>query len=194
MKDPFAEYLCNDHCARTLLLLPAVKNGGLSADYYQPSIIYRLLRFSDASCLYLQRIPMTIRLSTWQRLLIVFICFPVAVAGFLIKLPAPLRHMDKELHTAFYFLAAALLNILFAGTKLLRHILLFIVLYFFGVAIEYGQDYSNHFFHSRIHGRFDPEDVRANLKGLVAFSILWLLYAGIAAVSRRAVVTSNTSK
>ena len=124
-------------------------------------------------------------LSSWQRVLIVVVCFAVAVFGFMVKLPAPFRHMDKELHAAFYFLAAALLTVLFAGTKLLRHIIIFAALYFFGVAIEYGQDYSNHFFHSRIHGRFDPEDVRANLKGLIAFSLVWMLYTGVLLAYRK---------
>ena len=125
-------------------------------------------------------------LSNWQRVLIVVVCFAVAVFGFMIKLPAPFRHMDKELHAAFYFLAAALLNALFAGTKLLRHLIIFATLYFFGVAIEYGQDYSNRFFHRRIHGRFDPEDVRANLNGLIAFSLLWFLYTVIVLAYRKA--------
>ena len=71
-------------------------------------------------------------LSTWQRVLIVFVCFALAVNGFMIKLPAAFRHMDKELHAAFYFLVTALLNVLFAGTKLLRHVIIFGVLYFFG--------------------------------------------------------------
>lgn len=129
---------------------------------------------------------MKIGLSAWQRVVIVFAFFAIAVVGFMIKLPAAFRHMDKELHSAFYFLAAALLNILFADYKLVRHIIIFIALYLFGMSIEYGQDYSNRFFHTRIHGRFDPEDVRANLKGLIAFSLLWVLYTGIAFAYRKA--------
>ena len=125
-------------------------------------------------------------LSTRQRVFIVFACFAIAIVGFMVKLPAVFRHMDKELHAAFYFLAAALLNILFTGTKLVRHVIIFIALYLFGMAIEYGQDYSNRFFHKRIHGRFDPEDVRANLNGLIAFSLLWFLYTGIALAYRKA--------
>ena len=125
-------------------------------------------------------------LSTRQRVFIVFACFAIAIVGFMVKLPAAFRHMDKELHAAFYFLAAALLNILFTGTKLVRHVIIFIALYLFGMAIEYGQDYSNRFFHKRIHGRFDPEDVRANLNGLIAFSLLWFLYTGIALAYRKA--------
>jgi hypothetical protein len=120
---------------------------------------------------------MKIRLSVWRKILLVFACFAIAVIGFMIKLPSGFRHIDKELHAVFYFLAAALLNILFAGRKLLWHIVIFISLYLFGAAIEWGQDYSNELFRRRIHGRFDPEDVQWNLKGLIAFSLVWLLYA-----------------
>ena len=116
------------------------------------------------------------RLSTWQKIFIVFICFSIAVVGFMVKLPSGFRHIDKELHAAFYFLAAALLNILFVGTKFSRHALIFIALYLFGMGIEYAQETSNRLLHNRIHGRFDPEDIQWNLKGLVAFSILWVLY------------------
>ena len=129
---------------------------------------------------------MKMSLSTRQRVFIVFACFAIAIVGFMVKLPAAFRHMDKELHAAFYFLAAALLNILFTGTKLVRHVIIFIALYLFGMAIEYGQDYSNRFFHRRIHGRFDPEDVRANLNGLIAFSLLWFLYTVIVLAYRKA--------
>lgn len=112
-----------------------------------------------------------------QKVLIAVVCFAAAIVGFMVKLPSGFRHIDKEMHTAFYFLAAALLNILFAHTKMVRHVLIFIGLYFFGMAIEYGQAYSNKFFRTQIHGRFDPEDLHSNLMGLLAFSLLWLLYA-----------------
>lgn len=116
-------------------------------------------------------------LTVQQKVLIAGACFAVAILGFMVKLPSGFRHIDKELHTAFYFLAAALLNVLFAHTKIVRHVVIFIALYFFGMAIEYGQAYSNKFFRSQIHGRFDPEDLHSNLIGLLAFSVLWLLYA-----------------
>lgn len=135
-----------------------------------------------------------INLTIQQKLLLVFACFVLAVIGFMVKLPSAFRHMDKELHAAFYFLAAAFLNVLFAGTKIVRHAVLFIALYLFGVAIEYAQEYSNKFYHKRIHGRFDPEDIRWNLKGLIAFSMLWLLYAAFTWVYRRATVNSNEYK
>jgi hypothetical protein len=43
------------------------------------------------------------------------------------------------------------------------------------MTIEFAQAYSNKFFRKRIHGRFDPEDVQWNLKGLIAFSMVWIL-------------------
>jgi hypothetical protein len=118
---------------------------------------------------------MKIGLSPGQKVFIVVVCFAVAIIGFMVKLPSVFRHMDKELHAAFYFLAAALLNVLFAGTKLVRHVIIFVALYLFSMAIEYAQEYSNKLFHKRIHGRFDPEDLKWNLKGLIAFSVLWLI-------------------
>lgn len=118
---------------------------------------------------------MRIRFKAWQKVLIVLICFAVAVIGFMIKLPSGFRHIDKQLHAAFYFGAAAFLNVLFASTKLIRHAVIFVALYLFGMVIEYAQQYSNNFFRRRIHGRFDPEDVQSNLNGLIAFSLLWIV-------------------
>lgn len=125
------------------------------------------------------------RLSKAQRVIITIICFAVALVGFMLKLPATIRHVDKELHAAFYFAAAAFLNILFARRNLVYHVLIFVVLFLFGTAIEYAQAYSNRFFARRIHGRFDPEDVEWNLKGLVAFSAVWLIYTGLVTIYRK---------
>jgi hypothetical protein len=97
----------------------------------------------------------------------------------MLKLPASLRHMDKELHTAFYFFAAAFLNLLFGIKKIAIHLVVFIILYLLGVSIEHAQEYSNKLFHVRIHGRYDKEDVQSNLKGLIAFSILWVIYVSL---------------
>ncbi|HUS03319.1 MAG TPA: hypothetical protein VMY77_16380 [Chitinophagaceae bacterium] len=119
------------------------------------------------------------KLNIWVKILLVCIFLALSIVGFLIKLPQGFRHIDKELHAVFYFFAAALLNILFANRKIIRHVLIFVFLYLFGVAIEYSQEYSNKFFHKRIHGRYDIEDVHSNLKGLVAFSILWIIYIAI---------------
>lgn len=128
---------------------------------------------------------MKINFTIWQKVFVSFACFAVAVVGFMVKLPSAFRHIDKELHATFYFFAAAFLNVLFANTKLVRHVIIFIALYLFGMAIEYGQAYCNQFFHTRIHGRFDPEDIQWNLKGLIAFSLLWFLCIGIIFVYRK---------
>jgi VanZ family protein len=115
-------------------------------------------------------------LTNQTKLLVTILFAIISVMGFMVKLPAVFHHMDKELHTMFYFVTACFLNLLFANTKLYRHILIFLILLLFGISIEYAQEYSNLFFHKRIHGRFDKEDVYANAKGLIAFSIIWVLY------------------
>ncbi|WP_153798765.1 hypothetical protein [Foetidibacter luteolus] len=121
----------------------------------------------------------------WHKVVIVVVCFAVAVVGFMIKLPPVFRDIDKEMHALFYFLAAALLNVLFAGTRLIRHVIIFGALYLFGMGIEYAQDYSNKFFRKRIHGHFDPEDIEWNLKGLAAFSLLWVLCVVVILIWRK---------
>lgn len=112
-------------------------------------------------------------LSPAKKYLLVFVCMAAAIYGFMIKLPSGFRHIDKELHSLFYFLAAAFFNLLFVKRNLLKHVLAFILLYLFGAGIELAQEYSNRFFRKRIHGRYDPEDVQANLTGLLALSALW---------------------
>jgi hypothetical protein len=108
-----------------------------------------------------------------------------SIFGFMVKLPSAFRHYDKELHSLFYFLAAAFLNLLFAKNKFTRHIFIFAFLYLLGMSIEYAQEYSNQFFRKRIHGRYDKEDVLSNLKGLIAFSVLWIIYVGVASFIKR---------
>jgi hypothetical protein len=115
-------------------------------------------------------------LNKWTKILLVLFCFTIAVYGFMIKLPSAFRHFDKELHTLFYFLAAAFLNLLFAKKKIAIHLLIFVLLCLFGIGIEYAQEYSNKLFHVKIHGRYDVDDIKANLKGLIAFSIIWIMY------------------
>ena len=119
---------------------------------------------------------MNIRLKFWHKLLITFVAFVIAIAGFMLRLPAMFSGRDREMHTFFYFLAAAFLNILFAKRNIFVHALIFVVLYCFGVAIEYAQEYSNTLLHRKIHGNADPEDMHANLIGIAAFSAIWLLY------------------
>lgn len=119
---------------------------------------------------------MQLKLNNWGKALLVVGWLLASIVGFLVKLPAVFRHYDKELHAAFYFLAAGFLNILFTNGKITRHILIFLALYFFSISIEYAQEYSNKLLHVRIHGRYDPEDVKYNLKGLIAYSVLWVFY------------------
>ena len=114
----------------------------------------------------------------WARVLLIMICFGLSVIGFMVKLPSVFRHVDKEMHTLFYFLAAAFLNILFNNKNLIWHIVIFVVLYLFSMGIEYTQEYSNKFLRRRIHGRYDVKDIQANLKGLVLFSIVWIVFVG----------------
>lgn len=128
---------------------------------------------------------MKMHLQLWQKLLILFVCFVCAVIGFMLKLPAAFRGIDRELHAAFYFLAAAFLNILFAGRNFFKHVIIFIVLGLFGMAIEYAQEYSNKFFRRRIHGRFDPEDLEWNIKGLIAFSVVWIIFVLLSMIFKR---------
>jgi hypothetical protein len=115
------------------------------------------------------------KLNNWTKVSLILFFISLSVIGFLVKLPSSFRHVDKELHSLFYFSAAAFLNLIFANRNVIRHIVIFISLYFFGVAIERAQEYSNKFFHTRIHGRYDVEDVQANLKGLVLFSVVWFI-------------------
>lgn len=127
----------------------------------------------------------------WTRILFVTLCFVFSVVGFLIKLPSGFRHHDKELHMLFYFLAAAFLNLLFSNKNLAIHILIFCILYGFGMSIEYAQAYTNELFHVRFHGRYDPEDVYANLKGLIGFSVLWVVVIALLFVIRGNRKTAN---
>ena len=100
------------------------------------------------------------------------ICFLFDAIGFLIKIPVPLRGHDKLLHISAYCIAAAFLNFLFKK----RHLVIFIVLYLFGVSIEYLQQLANKITHSHIHGRFDIEDIYANTKGLLLYSFIALIF------------------
>ena len=123
---------------------------------------------------------MKFRIRLWHKIVLVLMAFGVAIVGFMVRLPSMFSGVDTEMHSLFYFLAAAFLNILFAKRNILIHVVIFGLLYAFGVVIEYAQEYSNTFFHRRIHGNADPEDMYANLKGIMAFSALWLCYVVIA--------------
>jgi hypothetical protein len=128
---------------------------------------------------------MKLPLNKWVKILLAGACFAAAILGFMIKLPSGLRHIDKQLHAAFYFFAAAFLNLLFTNKKIAVHLLIFGALYLFGIAIEYAQEYSNKLLHVKIHGRYDPEDVQSNLKGLIAFSMLWIVYVSFCLFTKK---------
>lgn len=122
---------------------------------------------------------MKMRIKLWQKITLTILAFGVAIVGFMVRLPSVFSHSDKMMHSVFYFVAAAFLNILFAKRNLLIHAFIFGFLYLFGIGIEYAQQYSNTFLHKKIHGNADPEDIHANLQGIVAFSVLWLSYVTI---------------
>ena len=110
-------------------------------------------------------------MSTASKVTIVIICFILALIGFLIKIPVPLRGHDKLLHSSFYFFAAAFFHLLFRRGLLI----ILVTLALFGIFIEYAQQWSNTLTHSRIHGRFDPQDIYANLKGLGVYAVIGVL-------------------
>jgi hypothetical protein len=108
----------------------------------------------------------------YHKIIILVICFIFALIGFLVKIPVPLRGNDKLLHTVFYFGAAAFLHILFRKGL----VIILFCLAAFGVLIEYLQDLSNKVLHKRIHGRFDVEDIYANLKGLAVYTVIAVVF------------------
>ena len=112
----------------------------------------------------------------YTRIVILIIAFVVAIYCFMIKLPVPFRKVDTELHALFYFSAAAFINILFLIKTIKDHILVLSLLFLFSALVEFAQEYSNSFYTKRIHGNFDPIDLRYNLIGLVCFSIFWFLF------------------
>ena len=129
---------------------------------------------------------MKLSLSTGSKIFLVILFFAISIAGFMIKLPSGFRHSDKQLHAAYYFIAAAFLNLLFNNKNLWIHLLIFGCLYIFGMSIEHAQSWSNKFFRVRIHGRYDPEDVKYNLRGLISFSILWMGVVGFSFLTKKA--------
>lgn len=90
----------------------------------------------------------------------------------MLKLPRIFHGIDKEMHALFYFFAAFLLTALYPK----RHVFIALFLAFFGVCIEVAQHLSNRLFVKRIHGRFDIEDVIANCKGILFFSLIYLCW------------------
>ncbi len=114
-------------------------------------------------------------ISDKAKFILVLILFAISVYGFMIKLPVPFRGIDLQMHALFFFLASAFLNILFQVKKLNTHLLIFGMLFLFSALIEFAQEYSNSIV-GKIHGRFDPQDLKYNLMGLASFSLLWFVY------------------
>jgi putative exporter of polyketide antibiotics len=131
--------------------------------------------------LYLHQPTSTKTMRIHHKIIIVIICFLFALIGFLIKIPVPLRGNDKLLHTVFYVGAAAFLHILF-GRGL---IFILIGLALFGVLIEYLQPLCNKLFHTKVHGRFDKEDIYANLKGLAIYTAIAVVFLSTRYVLRK---------
>lgn len=119
---------------------------------------------------------MKLKITTTQKVIITILVLGCSVVGFMVKLPAMFRHHDREMHAAFYFMAAAFFTLLFAGRNFWIFIFIIAALAAFGVCIEYAQEYSNRLVLHPFHGRFDPEDVKYNIMGLLAFSAIWVLY------------------
>ena len=85
-----------------------------------------------------------------------------SLIGFMVKLPRPFRGIGFELHAAFYVFASIFLLILFPK----KHLFILIGLMVFGVMIEIFQHASNFILDKRIHGNFDPLDIKYNLIGV----------------------------
>lgn len=96
----------------------------------------------------------------------------ISTLGFMLKLPRIFHGIDKEMHALFYFFAAFVLTALYPK----KHVFIALFLAFFGVCIEVAQHLSNRLFVKRIHGRFDIEDVIANCKGILFFSLIYLCW------------------
>lgn len=110
------------------------------------------------------------------KLLVIFISCCIALYCFMIKLPVPLRKIDTELHALFFFSAAAFFNLMFCVKEINNHLMIFGLLFTTSILIEFAQEYSNSLVTKRIHGNFDPIDIKYNLFGLVIFSMLWFTY------------------
>jgi VanZ family protein len=114
-----------------------------------------------------------------RRVIALVIFAAVSIVGFMVKLPRVFHHHDKELHAAFYFLGFLFLTYLFPR----RWILIAFLMGFFGIAIEYAQEFSNkvtlRLIGKRIHGRFDIEDVEFNLLGLFFGVVLFLIIKNV---------------
>lgn len=107
-------------------------------------------------------------------IILIILIFIAVTLGFMIKLPSIFRKYDKELHFIFYFYASFFINLLYAKNRLNNYLMVIIFLSAFGFFIEHFQEYSNHFFNKKIHGRFDIQDIKYNLLGIFLFSTIWV--------------------
>ncbi len=112
------------------------------------------------------------------KILIIVLYFTLAFGLLMMRLPRFVSD-DKLAHSLFYFITAMFLTVLCDIKTARGHFLIFVLLFFFGVGIELLQEYSNTYFHKKLHGKFDFKDVIANIKGLLAFSIMWFTYSFI---------------
>ena len=115
------------------------------------------------------------KMSKREFLMIMLLVAPT-ILGFMLKLPSIFRHHDREMHFLFYLLASIFLNMIFCQKKIKNHLIIFFCLLFFGIAIEFLQDFSNLFFEKKIHGHFDPVDVYFNFLGLICAELFWGFY------------------
>lgn len=109
-----------------------------------------------------------------MRLLIILIT--LSIAGFMVKLPSVFAGLDKELHFAFYFFASAFLSVILVKRSSLTYLACILLLFSFGVFIECAQEISNDIIGKRIHGKFDPEDIKYNTFGIFSYLFLWAHY------------------
>ena len=107
---------------------------------------------------------------------LVILLILISTLGFMLKLPSVFRNFDTELHFLFYFCAALMINLLLKKEQYIYHIIIFVILFCFGIGIEIFQDLSNLFFEKKIHCNFDPIDIIYNTLGLIFASAFWLAY------------------
>lgn len=118
-------------------------------------------------------------MSNSTKLFLILIFTGCAILGFMIKLPRVFHYYDKELHACFYFFALLFLTALYPKKWTIISILLF----GFGFAIEFAQEFSNQIslrlIGKKIHGNFDVLDIKYNLIGLMSGIVVFLLFRGI---------------
>lgn len=97
--------------------------------------------------------------------------FVFSLIGFMVRLPRVFHHYDKVLHALFYFTAVFFLNFIYSK----RWYLITAGLFFFGVMIEFFQEFSNKIVGRTIHGKFDIQDIKYNTIGLIFGTISFFI-------------------